>query len=90
MSLNRRHTLQLAGTALLALNPLAARAQGAAPRVVASFSILADMVQELAPAATQVTALVGADADAHVFEPRPADARRLAQADLVVINGLGF
>ncbi|MDO9091772.1 MAG: zinc ABC transporter substrate-binding protein [Rubrivivax sp.] len=65
---------------------------GAAPAagVVASFSILADMARELAPAGTEVLALVGPDSDAHVFEPRPADARRLAQADLVLVNGLGF
>jgi zinc/manganese transport system substrate-binding protein len=60
------------------------------PRVVASFSILADMVREVAPADFEVTALVGPDADAHVFEPTPADGRRLAQTGLVVVNGLGF
>lgn len=63
---------------------------GPRPRIVASFSILADIVHELAPAGTEVTALVGADADAHVFEPTPSAARRLAQADMVVVNGLGF
>jgi zinc/manganese transport system substrate-binding protein len=57
---------------------------------VASFSILADMVREVAPTDFEVTALVGPDADAHVFEPTPAHGRRLAQADLVVVNGLGF
>lgn len=60
------------------------------PRVVASFSILADMLRELLPPGFEVSALVGPDADAHVFEPSPADGRRLAQADLVVVNGLGF
>ncbi len=48
------------------------------------------MAQELAPAGVQVTALVGPDADAHVYEPSPADGKRLAQADLVLINGLAF
>ena len=65
-------------------------AAGAAPRIVASFSIVADITRELAPAHAEVTALVGPDADAHVFEPTPSAARRLAQADLVVTNGLGF
>ena len=64
------------------------RAQTAPPRIVASFSILADMTRELAPAGTVVTTLVGPNADAHVFEPTPADGRHLAQADLVVVNGL--
>ena len=66
------------------------RAQTAPPRIVASFSILADMTRELAPAGTVVTSLVGPNADAHVFEPTPADGRHLAQADLVVVNGLNF
>ena len=60
------------------------------PRVVASFSILADIVREVSPPELDVSALVGPDSDAHVFEPTPADGRRLAQADLVVVNGLGF
>ncbi len=47
------------------------------------------MARELAPAGVEVSALVGPDADAHVYEPSPPDGRRLARADLVVINGLG-
>jgi zinc/manganese transport system substrate-binding protein len=90
MFVNRRQTLGLGGAALAALNPLSLRAQTQAPQIVASFSILADMAQELAPADAKVTALVGPDADAHVYEPSPADGKRLARADLVLINGLGF
>lgn len=90
MTLTRRQTLQLGAAALAALHPLAGRAQATPPRIVASFSILADMVSALAPAGAQVGALVGPDADAHVYDPSPADGRRLAQADLVVVNGLGF
>lgn len=59
-------------------------------QVVASFSILADLVREVAGDAADVSSLVGANADAHVFEPRPSDLQRLARADLVVVNGLGF
>ena len=58
--------------------------------VVASFSVLADMLREIGGDAVSVTALVGPDADAHGFEPRPADVQRVAQAALVVVNGLGF
>ena len=77
---------------MLALGTAGApRAQPAqAGRVVASFSVLADMAREVAPAGVEVTSLVGPDADAHVFKPSPADGRRLAQADLVLVNGLGF
>ena len=72
-----------------------ARSQGTQPhlpslRVVASFSILADMLGEVGGSAVEVTALVGPNADAHVFEPSPADVQRVARADLVVVNGLGF
>jgi zinc/manganese transport system substrate-binding protein len=88
-SIHRRTFCQGSAT-LAALYPLALSAQARAPRVVASFSILADMAQELAPVGVQVTALVGPDSDAHVYEPSPADGRRLAQADLVLVNGLGF
>jgi len=59
-------------------------------RVVASFSILADLARNVGGEAVEVSALVGPNADAHVFQPRPADARRLAEADLVLTNGLGF
>ncbi len=70
---------------------LPAHAQPARPlQVVASFSILADMAREVAGDAAQVHSLVGANADAHVFEPTPADAQRLARADLVIVNGLHF
>lgn len=77
---------------LAALTPLAAAAtDSAAPlRVVASFSILADMVNEVGGPAVDVQALVGPNADPHGFEPSPSDARRLARAELVVVNGLGF
>lgn len=85
-----RRTLCLGSATAVALRPLALQAQTQAPRVVASFSILADMARELAPAGVEVSALVGPDSDAHVYEPSPADGRRLAQADLVLINGLGF
>ena len=58
--------------------------------VVASFSILADMVKQVGGPHVAVTSLVGPNSDAHVFDPTPADAKRLAQAKLVVVNGLGF
>ena len=59
-------------------------------KVVASFSILADMTREIGGEAVEVQPLVGPDGDAHVFQPSPAHTRKLADADLVVMNGLGF
>jgi len=86
----RRHLHQLMACLLLAL-PLTAAAADAPPlRVVATFSILADMVREVGGPAVEVASLVGPDADAHVFTPTPADARRVASADLVVVNGLRY
>lgn len=76
--------------AVAALASSTAHAQDKPLQVVASFSILADMVREVGGPDVQVQALVGPNADAHVFQPTPADARALAAADLVVVNGLGF
>ncbi len=59
-------------------------------KVVASFSILGDMVRNVAGSNADVTVLVGPDGDAHSFEPGPADASALADADVLVMNGLGF
>ena len=59
-------------------------------RVVTSFTILADMVRNVGGEHVALATLVGPDGDAHVYEPTPADARSLARADLVVVNGLGF
>ncbi|MDQ0315035.1 metal ABC transporter substrate-binding protein [Amorphus orientalis] len=58
--------------------------------VVASFSILGDMVHQIGGDAVSVTTLVGPDGDAHVYEPTPADAKALSQADVLVVNGLDF
>lgn len=79
-------------TALAAIvaGPVTATAQESRPRIVASFSIVGDIVREIAPQDLEVVALVGPDADAHAFEPRPSDARLVRQADLVIVNGLGF
>jgi zinc/manganese transport system substrate-binding protein len=90
---------RLLGGALAAAALMAGGRAGAvdAPRagsrsldVVASFSILADITREVAGPWAEVSAMVGANTDAHVFQPSPADVQRLARAELVVLNGLGF
>ena len=70
--------------------PLSSPAAQAPLRVVASFSILADLIREVGGDSVTVVALVGPNADAHVFEPSPQDARRVRDAELVAINGLHF
>jgi zinc/manganese transport system substrate-binding protein len=59
-------------------------------KAVASFSILADLVKQVGGDHIEVTAIVGPDGDAHVFQPSPLDAKAVADARLVVINGLGL
>ena len=59
-------------------------------KVIASFSILGDMITNVGGARVQVTTLVGPNGDAHVFEPTPADAKAVSAADLVIVNGLGL
>ena len=57
---------------------------------MASFSILADLVQNLTGPRLRVAMLVGPDQDTHVYQPKPSDLRAVAQADVLVVNGLGF
>lgn len=73
---------------LLCAAPLSAHA--APLKVVASFSILGDMVKEIARNHVEVSVLVGPNSDAHLFEPSPSDIRMVGDADLVIVNGLGF
>ena len=58
--------------------------------VVASFSILGDFVRNVGGDLVSVTTLVGPDGDAHVYVPTPADAKRIADAKLVFVNGFGL
>ena len=68
---------------------VAARAQDRL-NVVASFSILGDFVRNVGGERVSVTTLVGPDSDVHVYTPAPADAKKIADAKLLVINGLGL
>ena len=58
--------------------------------VVASFSILGDFARQVGGDRVSVTTLVGPDGDAHVYSPTPADAKAMAAAKLVLVNGLHF
>jgi len=59
-------------------------------KVVATFSILGDLVRNVGGKAVEVTTLVGPDSDVHVYSPTPADAKKVVDAKLIVVNGLGF
>lgn len=79
--------LALSGSMLASLSPAHA---GEPIKVVASFSILADMVKEIGGDHVALTTLVGPDGDAHVYEPTPSDARAVGDAKLLVVNGFQF
>lgn len=59
-------------------------------KVVATFSILADMTRQIAGDGAEVTALVPPNGDAHVYRATPGDAKTLKDAALIITNGLGF
>ena len=59
-------------------------------KAVATFSILGDLLAEVAGDKVELSVVVGPDIDAHAYQPRPSDARALAAAKVLVSNGLGF
>lgn len=58
--------------------------------VIASFSILGDLVSEVGGDKVAVTTLVGPDQDAHIYQPAPRDVQLLKSSRIVFMNGLGF
>jgi zinc/manganese transport system substrate-binding protein len=75
-----------------AMTPVAAQTPttGAPLQVVASFSILGDLVKNVGGEAVAVTTLIGPGVDAHTYDPAPADLVVLTKADVIFENGLGF
>lgn len=89
--LNRRTWLAAVVAAAL-VTPALAQDAAPAPKmpVVATFSILGDFVKQVGGDRVSVSTLVGPNGDAHVFQPAPADAKKIAAAKVVFVNGLGF
>ena len=84
----RRPLIQLIALALAAAtSPASAQDR---LDVVASFSILGDLARNVGGERVNVTMLVGPNGDVHVYSPTPADAKRIADAKLVIVNGLGL
>jgi zinc/manganese transport system substrate-binding protein len=89
-SFQRRHAL-VAATLALALGAATPVLHAQTPvKAVASFSILGDLVRQVGGERVSVEVLVGPGSDAHVFQPSPAQARLVAQSQVVFSNGLGF
>ena len=76
---------------LLSIIPINVAAdEGQHIRIVTSFSILEDLVTELGGSRADIINLVGRNSDAHIYQPKPSDAVAITDADLVIMNGLGF
>jgi len=86
--LTRRQALAATALAALFVTP-GARAQDRL-NVIASFSILGDFVKNVGGDRVEVATLVGPNGNAHVYAPSPGDAKKVADAKLVFVNGLGF
>lgn len=84
------HRRPLLALPFLVLGASRARAQGTPPAVVASFSILGDLVQQVGGNRITLRVIAGAGVDSHHFQPRPTDGQALRGAALLVRNGLGF
>lgn len=86
-----RRLLLKSATALAALSlAIPVAAQSEPTRVVATFSILGDMAERIGGDAIAVTTPVGPNGDAHVYQPTPAAARAVSEADVLLVNGLEF
>ncbi len=82
-----RRAFLLTPTLLVVALPASAQAP---IKAVATFSILGDLLAEVAGDKVELSVVVGPDIDAHAYQPRPTDARALADAKVLVSNGLGF
>ena len=88
-----RRNLLISATALVGFSlaaPAPSWSADAPIPVVATFSILGDMVKRIGGDRVAVTTLVGADGDTHVYQPGPTDARAVSDAEILVFNGLEF
>ena len=87
--ITRRHSLAAAAAlaALVLAGPAVAQEK---MKVVATFSILADLVRNVGGDRVELATLVGPNSDAHVYSPTPADAKTLAAAKVIFANGLAF
>jgi zinc/manganese transport system substrate-binding protein len=58
--------------------------------IAASTTVLADLARNVGGDHVNVVSLVGPNGDIHSYVPSPADAKNLADAKLVILNGLGL
>lgn len=82
--------LVFVGTALASIMAFAPMASAKTLKVVASFTVLADVVHEIGGSNVNVRSLVGPNGDPHEFEPSPDDAKALKESDVVFVSGEGL
>lgn len=80
----------IAAALTLTLGSAIAQSTNAPLNVVATFSILGDFAKNVGGDRVSATTLVGQNSDTHVYTPTPADAKKIADAKLVIVNGLGL
>jgi zinc/manganese transport system substrate-binding protein len=85
--LTRRYIVAAPFAAMLLSTPALAQEKR---KVIASFSIIADLVKNVGGERIEVVSLVGPNGDGHVYNPTPADAKKVAEAKAVFVNGLGY
>jgi zinc/manganese transport system substrate-binding protein len=88
--ITRRQSIASLGAVLLITSGPAQAQSSPKLKIVTSFTILQDFAREVAGDRATVTTLVGRDADAHVYSPTPADAKAVAEAEILIVNGLNF
>ena len=89
--MNLAQSIKLIFIAIFVFQALPETAQSAERvRVLATFSILGDMVERVGGQHVTVTTLVGPDGDTHVYKPTPAAAKAMSKSEVLIVNGLEF
>lgn len=68
--------------------PAGARSQSDKPQVLATTTFIADIAKNVAGDAVRVESILSVGGDPHLYEPVPGDARKIAQCEMVLVNGL--
>ncbi|NEQ73134.1 MAG: zinc ABC transporter solute-binding protein [Okeania sp. SIO2C9] len=67
-----------------------AQADGGTPEVVASYSVLCSMVEQIAKGVLEPNCLIDYEQDPHTYQARPSDRRAIEVADAVFYAGMNF
>ncbi len=89
LALTLASTLALAACAA-PVQPTEPSASAGAPRVLAAATFLADIGQNVAGDRLAVGALIPAGLDPHTFQPTPQDVARVADSQVLIVNGAGL